>query len=377
MICGALVMALFPFVHCGVEPRMNELASQIGHLQACDVLRPFAGPRGEDPTTRTETLALLACERHARALQEMEPLDALLVGRTSLGILIGWMTPPGTSSHRRNTGVFQLIAYHMAVNGVLAAMIYKKRHLRILARAAPSEIQDIVNAEAVTRAHMKDLRGYLDTVISMIFRSTIAALCYSIFFVDADDTYIGKSKAERKYSSSATVPGIVMRPVEHSLGARGRIVDLERFRYQIWQNHPTENMCMWVNEHGPLAHIEKYEVVSIRQVRPRTQLHDLQTSASSVAVTDRLRPFQRLRALPSAERERELNVHRWFAANKHRDVGSGKKAKITDTFEWFDWFNRFASPTDCLRVGHLSNIYVPLQDLYIWVFLCFRCSLSA
>ena len=64
-------------------------------------------------------------------------------------------------------------------------------------------------------------------------------MCIRDSFYEFDDPYIGKSKVDRKYSRNATVPGLVMRPVEHVFGVRGRIVDFEKFRYTMWKNqHP-------------------------------------------------------------------------------------------------------------------------------------------
>ena len=145
MILGDVVMALYPFGHLvSAQPTVDEFAAHLEHLPAAGVLRPLAGGEGQDPALRTENLALLAASLHSRALSLMTIREALDVGRTILGVLIAWLTHPGTSSHRRNTGVFQLVSFHMCVNGMLCAVLEPKRHLRVLARAAHPALQDLI-----------------------------------------------------------------------------------------------------------------------------------------------------------------------------------------------------------------------------------------
>ena len=115
--------------------------------------------------------------------------------------------------------MFQLVSFHMCTNGMLCAMLEPKRHLRVLARAAHPALQDLILEDSLSSRIAEALQVYVCLICGLVFRRIAWAICHSAFSYEFDDPYVGKSKAERKYSRNATVPGLVMRPVEHVLGA--------------------------------------------------------------------------------------------------------------------------------------------------------------
>ncbi len=76
-------------------------------------------------------MTLYACRHYAAQLALLDVEELKLIGRSIVGVLAAWMAPPGMKKYRRNAGVFQLLTYHLCMNGLLASLTPQARHVRI------------------------------------------------------------------------------------------------------------------------------------------------------------------------------------------------------------------------------------------------------
>ena len=203
----------------------------------------------------------------------------------------------------------------------------------------------------------------MDLIVDVVFKRLIISLSYSIFAEAHDSDYIGKTKVLRTYGKNYMAARYVMRMAEHCCAVRGRNVDKHAEKYDCWMNYPAEKFCSSINEIGGEQYISKYGITSIRQVRPKAQLHELKAENMSQIENTRVRPFKRLREAPTVEREKELNVRRFLDGQHRKDQAQAGK----DQWDWFEWFSVFVHREAEVDVGHAQRILWPLRTTFIWV----------
>lgn len=220
-------------------------------------------------------------------------------------------------------------------------------------RAFPVGVQKWYHRQPLGVSDRAQLEEWLNTMVASVFDQHDD--CTYHCFASHPYDYAGRCKAQRTFSRSQFIAGLAFRYWEHQCESLGLGSD-PAFRYRVWPRYPPESLCVLPSHWSDEELIARHELLTIRGVRPRTQLGDLKSGFVPRVVVPR--PPPRFRPSIPLDREVELNIH--VRNDPEQDLG----VEGEDVWRRHEWFASFSTPFHHLRRRFFEYTIFPTVILY-------------